>query len=251
MIRLDGKTALVTGGSRGIGAACAELLAEAGAEVAILYRSDARSAREVARRIAATRRKALILRGDVSKPGDCLRAARAVVEVFGGIDILVNSAGIWEEAAIGRMTPAAWERTIRTNLGGTLNMIRAVLPAMKRKKGGKIVNIASTAGRRGEAGHSHYAASKGGVIALTQSLAVELIRSGIRVNCVSPGWVDTDMVAGSLKNRRMRDRIEGEIPRGRVADPMEIAGPVIFLASDLASHIVGADIPVNGGSVLY
>jgi 3-oxoacyl-[acyl-carrier protein] reductase len=136
------------------------------------------------------------------------------------------------------------------NLDGTMHMIRAALPSMIRRKDGIIINIASTAGQRGEADHSHYAASKGAVIALTKSLGVELIRRGIRVNCVSPGWVDTDMVAGTLKKRGELKKILDAIPRGRVATAMDIAGPVLFLASDLSVHLVGANIPVNGGSVL-
>lgn len=250
MINLEGRTVLITGGSRGIGAACALLFAGAGADVAIVYRSDSGSANEVAAGVRKSGRKVITARADVSDPAECRRAIRAVIREFGRIDILVNSAGIWEYAPLREMTTTMWEKTIRMNLGGTIHMIRAVLPSMIAQKTGRIINIASTAGQRGEADHSHYAASKGGVIALTKSLGVELISHGIHVNCVSPGWVDTDMVAGTLKKRGQRKKILESIPIGRVATPQDVAGPVLFLASDLARHIVGSNVSVNGGSVL-
>lgn len=250
MINLEGRTALVTGGSRGIGAACSLLLARAGADVAVLYHADGRSARAIAAGVEKEGRRGIIARVDVSDPASCRRAAGEAIRKFGAIDILVNSAGIWERSPVGGMTSKMWDRTISVNLGGTINMIRAVLPSMIANKSGRIINIASTAGQRGESEHSHYAASKGGVIALTKSLGAELISSGIRVNCVSPGWVDTDMVAGTLKKRGLGKKIIESIPIGRVASAEDIAGPVLFLASDLARHIVGANISVNGGSVL-
>lgn len=250
MIDLTGKHVLITGGSRGIGAACAHLFANAGADVGILYRSNARAAARVVKDVEKQGKKALAIKADVASTRECVKAVRAFTAALGNVDILVNSAGIWERAPARRMTDALWRRTMAINLDGTMNMIRAVLPPMIARKQGIIVNIGSTAGQRGEAEHSHYAASKGAVIALTKSLGVELIRLGIRVNCVSPGWVDTDMVAGTLGKRSDSRKINEAIPRGRVATPSEIAGPVLFLASDLAAHMIGTNISVNGGSVL-
>ncbi len=250
MINLDGQTVLVTGGSRGIGAACAVLFARAGADVGILYRSDGRAAENVVDTIVKTGIKAIALRLDITDRGECVNAERTVARLLGGVDILINSAGIWEHTPIDGMSAARWEKTIRINLDGTVNMITAVIPGMISRKYGRIINIASTAGQRGEAEHSPYAASKGAIIALTKSLGVELISRGIWVNCVSPGWVDTDMVAGTLKKRGERKKILESIPRGRIASAMDVAGPVLFLASNLSDHIVGSNISVNGGSVL-
>jgi 3-oxoacyl-[acyl-carrier protein] reductase len=250
MIDLSGRNVLITGGSRGIGAACAVLFARAGADVGIMYAKDVRAARRIAMDVKKQGKIALTLKADVSKPDECRKAVRSFIGEFGSVDILVNSAGVWEYAPAEKMTNQEWKKTMAVNLDGTMHMIRAALPSMIRRKDGIIINIASTAGQRGEADHSHYAASKGAVIALTKSLGVELIRRGIRVNCVSPGWVDTDMVAGTLKKRGELKKILDAIPRGRVATAMDIAGPVLFLASDLSVHLVGANIPVNGGSVL-
>ena len=250
MIDLTGRTALITGGSRGIGAATAILFARAGADVAVVFNKSEREAGRICTEIERLGRRSIRLKGDVSKTTDCARIVVKMRRTLGRIDLLVNSAGIWENGPIGTMSRARWERTIDINLSGSYNVIRHVVPVMKRQKYGRIINVASTAGQRGESLHSHYAASKGGIIALTKSLAVELIGSGIWVNCVSPGWVDTDMVKNQLGNRITRKSIFQSIPRGRAASPEEIAGPILFLASDLSNHIVGAIIPVNGGSVL-
>ncbi len=148
------------------------------------------------------------------------------------------------------MSLAEWRKTIEVNLTGIFSMCKVVIPIMKKQKYGRIINISSTAGQRGEAFHSHYAASKGGVIAFTKSIAPELIKDGIRVNCVAPGWVDTEMIAKVYKSSRHRTEINQSIPRGKVASPQDIAGPIVFLASNLADHIVGTVLNVNGGSVL-
>ena len=178
-------------------------------------------------------------------------AVETVLDHFGRIDILVNNAGIWKRGEIGKMTEQQWDETLDINLKGTFLFCNAVIPVMKKQRGGKIINIASTAGQRGEPFHSHYAASKGGMIAFTKAIAAEVASHGIIVNCVSPGWVFTDMSSRVLKDRRQIVKINELIPRGRVATPEEIAGPVVFLASDLANHIVGAVLNVNGGSVLF
>jgi len=253
MINLSGKGVLITGGSRGIGAACARFFARAGADVAIIYHRDARAASGVIRelrRIRGSGGRAVAVRADIRNYRECTRALKTAITSIRHVHILINSAGIWESSPIEKLTPSIWRRTLEVNLGGTINMTRAVVGGMKSRKNGTIINIASTAGQRGEAEHAHYAASKGGVIALTKSLAVELAPAGIRVNAVSPGWVDTDMVAGVLSRRNNRKAIEKSIPLRRVASPDDVAGPVLFLASDLSKHITGADISVNGGSVL-
>lgn len=250
MIKLSGKKALVTGGSRGIGEAISIMLARAGADVALIYRKERKSAERVALRIGRMGRKALAVRADVEKYGDCLSAVGEIMRKFGRIDILINNAGIWESGEIGKMSPDQWHRTIGINLGGTFNMCNVVVPLMKKKKYGRIVNIASTAGQRGEPFYSHYAASKGGIISFTKSIAAELIKSGIWVNCVAPGWVKTEMVSGEYKNMKKRREILRAIPRGTIGNPEEIAGPVIFLSSSLSDNIVGEILNVNGGSLL-
>jgi 3-oxoacyl-[acyl-carrier protein] reductase len=250
LIDLSGKVALVTGGSRGIGAACCRLLARAGCDVAINYRKRADRALAVASEVEAMGRRALQVPADVMNPHQVSVIVERVVADLGGLDILVNNAGIWTEGAIETMTDADWARMIGVNLSGTFHMCRAAAPAMIRRGGGAIVNVTSSAGQRGEAFHAHYAASKGGVIALTKSLAVELAPHGIRVNAVSPGWIRTDMTEPFLTPERIGESLKEPIPRGRPGDPEDVAGPVVFLCSDLARHVTGATLSVNGGAVL-
>lgn len=249
MISLDGKVALVTGGSRGIGAAVAILFARAGADVAITYVADRKKAARVQHQIQQLGRTCLPIRAQAASSGSVRRAVEKTAKTFGTIDILVNSAGIWKRAPIRSMTEQQWDETMDVNLKGTFLFCNAVLPSMK-KRGGKIINIASTAGQRGEAGYSHYAASKGAVIAFTKSIAAELAPMGIQVNCVAPGWVLTDMTSPVLRDRSTLRTIERSIPRRKVALPEDIAGPVLFLASDLSDHLVGATLSVNGGGVM-
>ncbi|HLX12634.1 MAG TPA: SDR family NAD(P)-dependent oxidoreductase [Bacteroidota bacterium] len=250
MISLHNQIALITGGSRGIGAATALLFAEAGADVAITYQKDNRAADAVCRKVEAFGVRAIAVKGSIEKYADCKRMIGSVMKAFGKIDILVNSAGIWEYGEIGGMTEKEWNRTIAINLNGTFNMCNLVVPLMKRRKYGRIVNVASTAGQRGEVNHSHYAASKGGIIAFTKSLGAELISKGIWVNCVAPGWVDTDMTSAELRKGSSKIEILRTIPRQKVGTPEEIAGPILFLASDLANNVVGEILNANGGSVL-
>ena len=250
MIDLSNQLALITGGSRGIGAATAIQFARAGADVVITYQRDKKGAEETLRNIFINGVRGFAIKGSIENESDCRRICAQTMKLFGRIDILVNSAGIWEYGALGKMSLKEWKRTIDINLNGTFNMCNAVLPAMKKQKYGRIINVASTAGQRGEAFHSHYAASKGGVIAFTKSLAPELISKGIWVNCVAPGWVDTDMTAGELKKSSTKKEILRTIPRKKVGTPEEIAGPILFLASNLANNVVGEILNVNGGSVL-
>jgi 3-oxoacyl-[acyl-carrier protein] reductase len=250
MINLINRVALVTGGSRGVGAATAQALAEAGANVAITYHRNLRSAEKVVGEIQRMGREGLAIRCRVDQYVDCRRAVSAVVARFGRIDILINNAGIWEFGEIGRMRPSQWMRTISVNLTSVFNLCNLVVPIMRKQRYGRIINVSSTAGQRGEAFHSHYAASKGGINAFTKSLATELIEHGIWVNAIAPGWIDTDMTAGVLRNSNQRKQILQAIPRKKAATPDEIAGPILFLASELSNNIVGEILNANGGSVL-
>lgn len=251
MINLSGKVVLISGGSRGIGAAVAKMMASAGATVALMYSTRKQDALRTAHEIAYAGGDSLIIRADVSRSGDVRRAVKTVLDHYGKIDVLVNNAGVWKRGVMGSMTEKQWDETLDVNLKGTFLLCNAVVPVMKKQRGGKIINIASTAGQRGEPFYSHYAASKGGMIAFTKAIAAELAPNKIIVNCVSPGWVDTDMTSHIFANQKKLSEINKIIPRGRVASPEEIAGPVLFLASDLANHMVGSIVNVNGGSVLF
>jgi 3-oxoacyl-[acyl-carrier protein] reductase len=249
MIDLSGKSALVTGGSRGIGKACCELLARAGARVAVNYRVENLWADRLVQRIGEAGGEAFALAADVSDKSDAEMMVDETVDRFGGLDILVNNAGVWSGSPIEEMSDGEWNTMVGVNLTGTVNMIRAAVPHMKTAGSGRIVNVSSTAGQRGEALHSHYAATKGAIIALTKSLAVELAPSGILTNCVAPGWVATDMTTEVLAGGD-GPAIRAGIPLGRVGAPEEIAGAVLFLASDLAGFVNGEILNVNGGAVL-
>jgi 3-oxoacyl-[acyl-carrier protein] reductase len=241
--------ALVTGGSRGIGRAISEALCLAGARVAINYRSDEASANGLVKELRAAGGEAMALAGDVADPGEARQLVRDVVAAWGRLDVLVVNAGVWEEDEAGRGDVDVWNRALAVNVRGAFLVADAAVPHLADSKG-SLVFISSTAGQRGEARHSAYAASKGALISYTKSLAVELGPRGIRVNCVAPGWVDTDMTAAALGGPESRRAIEASIPVGRVASPRDIAGPVLFLVSELARHVQGEVLNVNGGSVL-
>lgn len=249
-LNLSGRVAIVTGGSRGIGRAVAERLAEAGVNVAINYLRDEAAASEVKRAAESRGVQAEIIRGDVGRVPDAEALARTVDEKFGRLDILVCNAGLWEGAPVEELSEEKWGRVLDTNLRGTWAACRAAVPYMKRQAFGRIVIVSSTAGQRGEAFYSNYAASKGGQIAFTKSLAVELAPHGINVNAVAPGWVWTEMTVDALSEEGARREAEASIPLGRIAAPDDIARPVVFLCSDWAGHITGEVLNVNGGSVL-
>jgi 3-oxoacyl-[acyl-carrier protein] reductase len=249
MISLEGKVALVTGGSRGIGAACCRLLAQAGCDIALNYRRRADRASGVTAEVEKLGRRVVQVPADVMNPLQVQAIVEHVVSELGGIDFLVNNAGIWTAGSIETMTDADWARMIGVNLTGVFHLCRAVTPIMKDRGGGSIVNIASSAGQRGEAEHAHYAASKGGVIALTKSLAVELAPHKIRVNAIAPGWIRTDMTEEFLTPERIDDSLKEPIPLGQPGEAEDVAGPVVFLCSGLARHITGAVLNVNGGAV--
>lgn len=245
---LKGKTTLITGASRGIGRATAFYLAKFGCDVALNYK-DYKNIAELVKRLKKYGVRAFPSRADISSPSQVDKMVERVMEKFKKIDILVNNAGIWTYAPIERMTDRVLKETMDTNLNGIFYLCRSVVPQMKKRRSGNIINVSSTAGQRGESFHSHYAATKGGLISFTKSLAVELAPYNIRVNCVAPGWVDTDMSHQALLSSE-RQRILNSIPLGRPATAEEIAGSILFLASDLATYITGEILNVNGGSVL-
>jgi 3-oxoacyl-[acyl-carrier protein] reductase len=250
MLRIDlsDRVALVTGASRGIGKCTALALAEAGGAVAVHFNRQADAAAAVVREIEAQGGEAIAAGADVRVAEDVRAAVAACIERWGRLDILVCNAGIWKGAEVAAMTEAQWDETIDINLKGMYLTTRYALPHLKASAVGAIVNVSSTAGQRGEAGHAHYAASKGGMIAWTKSLAPELAPYGVRVNCVAPGWVVTDMAAAALASDG--EKISAGIPLGRAGQPQEVASVVCFLASDLASYMTGEIVNVNGGSVL-
>ena len=250
-MNLAGRVAVVTGGSRGIGRAIAARLAEAGAQVIIGYKSDEVAASETAAAIAGQyQAEVLAVRSDVCELSGAEHLINTAVERFGRLDILVCNAGIWEGAAVEDISEELWDRVLDVNLKGTWTACRAAVPVLKRQGWGRIVIVSSTAGQRGEANVSNYAASKGGQIAFTKSLAVELARYGVTVNSVAPGWVETEMTAKAFTDESFRRSVEGTIPVGRIASPDDVALPVLFLCSDWARHITGEVLNVNGGSVL-
>ncbi len=249
MITLTGKTALITGASRGIGRATAIMFAKAGADVVINYASNELAAAEVVSACEAQGVRALPYKANVANRAEAAALVQKTVSDFGRIDILVNNAGIWKEAAIDAMTEAQLEEMLAVNVKGVFYVTGEVVKQMKQQKSGKIIHLASTAGQRGEAFHSHYAASKGAIISLTKSLAPELAPYNIFCNCVAPGWVDTDMSHDALVAAD-KEKILSLIPLGRAGTAEELAGPILFLASDLSTFITGEILNVNGGAVL-
>ncbi len=247
---LEGQVAVVTGGSRGIGAATVRLLAHAGAKVVFNYHQAGGAARTLVREFEAG--SVVAVRADVSKMRDAARLIGTAVKRFKRLDILVANAGIWpaDPLPVERISERDWDELMGVNLKGVYSVIHYAVPHMKRQKYGRIVAISSTSGQRGEAFHTHYSASKGGIISFVKGLSTELARHGILVNAVAPGWVDTDMCAPVVKNRRQLRAVCAGIPLGRFATPEEIATPILFLASNMASYITGEILNVNGGNVL-
>jgi 3-oxoacyl-[acyl-carrier protein] reductase len=250
MIGLKGKRALVTGGSRGIGAATARLFAENGVHVAIGYRSRRADAEGLVASLAAECGvTASAHASDISTVQGAEELVRGAAESLDGLDFFVGNAGIWptEDVPLGSMSDEQWRRTIAENVDSVFYTTRAAIRAMSDH--GRIVLVSSTAGQRGEAFHADYGASKGAVISLVKSLAPELAKRDITVNSVAPGWVDTEMCDEPFSGGG-RERIGASIPIGRIASARDIAGPIVFLCSDLARHITGEIVNVNGGSVL-
>ncbi len=248
MIDLTGKSAVVTGGSRGIGRAIVLRLAAQGADVAFSYRGNAAAAEETAAAVRALGRQALPVQGDVSDPAAADALIKAALEAFGKVDILVNNAGITRDDLIMRMSLEAWQDVINTNLSGAFYAIKAVTRPMLKAKGGRIVNITSVSGQAGQTGQANYSAAKAGLIGLTKATARELASRGITCNAVAPGFVLTELTQNLAQP--LQDEITARTPLGRFGTPEEIANAVAFLASDDAAYITGQVLAVDGGLVM-
>ncbi len=257
-LSLTDKVALITGGSRGIGAATVRLFVQAGAKVVFNYRSARKEAEQLAAECGGPEHCIAVHR-ELKTPAHGRELVEDTVRAFGKLDCLVVNHGIWppQDAPIESMTDAQWHQTIHINLDSVFGTVQAAVGQMKKQGRpqptaamGCIVLISSTAGQRGEAMHADYAASKGAIISFTKSLSSELIREGIHVNCVAPGWVDTDMSAATLRHPEKREKVFAGIPAGRAATAEEIAGPVLFLCTPLAGFVSGEVFNVNGGAVL-
>ncbi len=243
---LNGKTALVTGASRGIGRAIAIGLAEAGADVAVNYSGSEAAAAETVKAIEALGRKAIMIKANVGKTAEFDEMLAKTLEAFGGkLDILVNNAGITRDNLIMRMKEEDFDEVIETNLKGVFNGIKAVTRPMMKQRSGRIINISSVVGVLGNAGQANYVAAKAGVIGLTKSAAKELASRGITVNAVAPGFIVSDMT--DKLPEEARAKILSEIPLARMGRPEDIAAAVVYLASDAASYMTGQTIHVDGG----
>ena len=252
MISLAGKAAVITGGSRGIGAATVRLFAHAGADVVFSYNKNRRAAAQIEQESRKHGTRIEAFKADLGK----MAGAKALIEFarerLGRIDILIANAGIWNErdTPIEQVTEREWDEMMRVNVKSVYAVIHFAVPHMIAQRGGRIIAISSTAGQRGESFHTHYGASKGAIISFAKGLSTELARHNILVNCVAPGWVDTDMSASVLRNKKLVKGAVACIPLKRAATAEEVAGPILFVASDLATFITGEVINVNGGSIL-
>ncbi|WP_068496447.1 3-oxoacyl-[acyl-carrier-protein] reductase [Paenibacillus kribbensis] len=242
---LSGKTALVTGASRGIGRSIALVLAEAGANVAVNYAGSEAAAAEVADQIRAKGVEAITVQANVGRADEADRLIKDVIDAWGKIDILVNNAGITRDNLIMRMKEEEFDQVIETNLKGVFNCLKAATRPMMKQRSGRIINISSVVGVLGNAGQANYVAAKAGVIGLTKSSARELASRGITVNCVAPGFIDTEMTQVLADD--LRDSMLGSIPLARLGRPEEIANVVLFLASDASSYMTGQTLHVDGG----
>jgi 3-oxoacyl-[acyl-carrier protein] reductase len=254
-LSLAGKVALISGGSRGIGAATVRMFAAAGAKVAFSYRNSRSQAEALAKECGAT--ECHPIASDLKSPEAARALVAETVRHFGQLDILVANHGVWppDDVPIERMSDEQWRSTMSINLDGVFGLVKYAVAQMKaqpRKNSaaGHIVLISSTSGQRGEAFHCDYSATKGALISMTKGLSTELATAGIYVNSVAPGWVDTDMSAATLADPKSGDEIRNTIPLGRVGRPEEIAAPILFLCTEHASFITGEVFNVNGGAVL-
>jgi 3-oxoacyl-[acyl-carrier protein] reductase len=252
MISLAGKAALITGGSRGIGAAAVKLFAKAGADVVFNYNKAKEPAMQVAQDARKHGTRVEAFKADVGRHADNKKLVDFAIARLGRLDIVVPNAGVWnrDDLPVEQMSEKQWNDMIRVNLTSVYSIIHFSVPYMIKQKSGKIIPVSSTAGQRGESLHTHYGASKGGIISFTKGLASELAGHNILVNSVAPGWVATDMSNAVLDSKAGQKMVAAAIPLGRAGTAEEIAGPILFLASDLANFMTGEIINVNGGSVL-
>jgi 3-oxoacyl-[acyl-carrier protein] reductase len=250
MISLAGKAALITGGSRGIGAATVKLFAQAGADVVFNYHRKKAAAAAVEQEARKHGTRIEFLKADLGRMQDAQELVEHAVARLGRLDILVANVGIWnaEDAPVEKLSEREWDEMMRISLKSVYAVTHFAVEKMIAQRSGRIIAISSTSGRHGEAFHSHYAAAKGGIISFVKSLASELAQHQILVNCVAPGWVQTDMSKPVLDTKSAKS-LQAEIPLGRAATPEEVAGPILFLASDLATYITGEVLNVDGGSV--
>lgn len=245
---LEGKVALVTGASRGIGKAIALLLAENGADVAVNFAGSTAAAEAVAAEIEKMGRKAILVQGDVSQTEVCAEMVDKVVKELGHIDILVNNAGITRDTLLLRMKEEDWDAVLNTNLKGVFNCTKAAAKYMAKQRSGAIVNISSVVALMGNAGQANYAAAKAGILGFTRSVAKEMAARGIRVNAVTPGFIKTDMT--SVLSEKVVAAMEASIPLARLGEPEDIAKAVLFLVSDNSAYITGQTLHVDGGMVM-
>jgi 3-oxoacyl-(acyl-carrier-protein) reductase len=247
-MKLKGRTALVTGGSRGIGRAIALALAEEGADVAVNYVASERAARDVAEHIQKMGRRAMLAQADVGDYPDTFRMAQDVLREFGRLDILVNNAGINSDKTFVKMDHASWRKVLGTNLDGVFNCTKVFIDSMIKQNYGRVVNITSVIGQIGNFGQANYAASKAGVAAFTKSLAKELAGKGITVNAVAPGFIETEMVEGIPE--KVRQRLLDQIPLRRFGTAVEVGRAVVYLVSADGDYITGAEVSINGGLLM-
>jgi 3-oxoacyl-[acyl-carrier protein] reductase len=252
MISLAGKAALITGGSRGIGAAAVKMFAQAGADVVFSYNKAKEAAQQIEQEAGKHGTRVEGFKTDVGRHADNKKLVDHAIARLGRLDIVVANAGVWnvEDLPIEKMTEKQWDDMMRINLKSVYSIIHFSVPQMVKQKGGKIIPITSTAAQRGESFHTHYGASKGAIVSLVKGLSTELARHNILVNSIAPGWVATDMSNPVLESKAGQKMAAAAIPIGRPATAEEIAGPILFLASDLANFLTGEIINVNGGSVL-
>ncbi|HLL98042.1 MAG TPA: 3-oxoacyl-[acyl-carrier-protein] reductase [Rubrobacteraceae bacterium] len=244
----EGRVAIVTGGTRGIGRAIALRLAAEGANVAVSYRSNNDVAEETAEAVRAVGVECELFKGDVASPEDVQALFKGVSDVFGRVDILINNAGITRDNIMMRMKEDEFDEVLRTNLGGTYLCTRAALRPMVRARWGRIVNVSSVVGLVGNAGQANYAASKAGIIGFTKSVAREVAQRGITANAVAPGYVETELT-GRLPEE-VKDRIRSQVPMGRFGEAEEVAEVVAFLAGEGAGYVTGQTIAVDGGMTM-
>jgi 3-oxoacyl-[acyl-carrier protein] reductase len=252
VLSLENRVAVVTGGSRGIGAAIVRMFTQAGARVVFNYQKAKAEAERLAQECGG-RERCVAVQAELSTSQSCAALIDAAVQHFGKVDIVVGNHGVWppQDVPVDKMTEEQWRSTLAINLDSIFGLVKYGVGQMKKQRsGGHVVLISSTAGQRGEAFHCDYAASKGAMISMVKGLSTELARDGIYVNCVAPGWVETDMAAPALHDPEISKRVFGTIPLGRAGKPEEIAATVLFLCTAYAGFITGEILNVNGGAVL-